>query len=161
MLERRPPVVTDLQTPGPTTYQVPDASLRESSPHPHFSIGRKHPTRGAWPLPAPLHSVYPLPGGWGSGYEPSVPNRAAAAAEGGGRRAWQTVWFQNESPFVQKADFQQEQKVDGRPHGSRGAGRKLRAGEGRGLGARGGRREGRGITAGRAGGGARGGGACG
>ncbi|XP_077627675.1 protein STPG3 isoform X1 [Crocuta crocuta] len=74
-LERRPPVVTDLQTPGPTTYQVPDASLRESSPHPHFSVGRKHPTR-----------------------------------EGGGRRAWQTVWFQNESPFVQKADFQQEQK---------------------------------------------------
>ncbi|XP_029775675.1 protein STPG3 isoform X1 [Suricata suricatta] len=75
LLERRPPIVTDLQIPGPTKYQVPDASIRESTPHPHFSIGCKHPTR-----------------------------------EGGGRRAWQTVWFQSESPFTQKTDFNQEQK---------------------------------------------------
>nr|XP_014338008.1 PREDICTED: uncharacterized protein C9orf173 homolog [Bos mutus] len=70
LLEQRPPIVTDLHVPGPTKYQVPDASLRESSPHPHFSIGRRHPTH-----------------------------------EGGGRRAWHTVWFQSESPFTQKTDF--------------------------------------------------------
>ncbi|XP_010838679.1 PREDICTED: uncharacterized protein C9orf173 homolog [Bison bison bison] len=75
LLEQRPPIVTDLHVPGPTKYQVPDASLRESSPHPHFSIGRRHPTH-----------------------------------EGGGRRAWQTVWFQSESPFTQKTDFNREQK---------------------------------------------------
>nr|XP_012300562.1 protein STPG3 isoform X2 [Aotus nancymaae] len=28
----------------------------------------------------------------------------------GGRRAWHTVWFQTESPFTQKADFNQQQK---------------------------------------------------
>ncbi|XP_061290274.1 protein STPG3 isoform X2 [Bos javanicus] len=67
--EMWPPAVQELQ------YQVPDASLRESSPHPHFSIGRRHPTH-----------------------------------EGGGRRAWQTVWFQSESPFTQKTDFNREQK---------------------------------------------------
>ncbi|KAM5259660.1 protein STPG3 [Hipposideros larvatus] len=44
-LERRPPIVTDLDIPGPTKYPVPDASVRESSAHPHFSIGRKHPAR--------------------------------------------------------------------------------------------------------------------
>uniref|UniRef100_A0A8B9X727 Sperm-tail PG-rich repeat containing 3 n=2 Tax=Bos TaxID=9903 RepID=A0A8B9X727_BOSMU len=76
LLEQRPPIVTDLHVPGPTKYQVPDASLRESSPHPHFSIGRRHPTH-----------------------------------EGGGRRAWHTVWFQSESPFTQKTDFNQEQKA--------------------------------------------------
>ncbi|CAI9175190.1 unnamed protein product [Rangifer tarandus platyrhynchus] len=75
LLEQRPPIVTDLHVPGPTKYQVPDASVRESSPHPHFSIGCRHPTH-----------------------------------EGGGRRAWQTVWFQSESPFTQKADFSREQK---------------------------------------------------
>ncbi|XP_070312477.1 protein STPG3 isoform X2 [Odocoileus virginianus] len=75
LLEQRPPIVTDLHVPGPTKYQVPDASVRESSPHPHFSIGRRHPTH-----------------------------------EGGGRRAWQTAWFQSESPFTQKADFSREQK---------------------------------------------------
>ncbi|XP_058380606.1 protein STPG3 [Diceros bicornis minor] len=75
LLERRPPIMTDLDIPGPTKYQVPDASVRESSPHPHFSIGRKHPT-----------------------------------LKGGGRRAWQTLWFQSESPFTQKADFKREQK---------------------------------------------------
>nr|XP_020744074.1 protein STPG3 isoform X3 [Odocoileus virginianus texanus] len=75
LLEQRPPIVTDLHVPGPTKYEVPDASVRESSPHPHFSIGRRHPTH-----------------------------------EGGGRRAWQTAWFQSESPFTQKADFSREQK---------------------------------------------------
>ncbi|XP_036095215.1 protein STPG3 isoform X2 [Rousettus aegyptiacus] len=44
-LERRPPIVTDLDVPGPTKYEVPEASVRESSPHPHFSIGRKPPAR--------------------------------------------------------------------------------------------------------------------
>ncbi|XP_041581808.1 protein STPG3 isoform X2 [Vulpes lagopus] len=81
-LERRPPIVTDLQVPGPTKYRVPNASVRECSPHPCFSIGRRHPGR-----------------------------------EGGGRRAWQTLWFQSESPFTQKADFNQEQKVEGQQPG--------------------------------------------
>ncbi|CAO2598594.1 Protein STPG3, partial [Lemmus lemmus] len=75
VLERRPPILTDLDVPGPTAYEVPSASLRESSPHPHYSIGRKYPGR-----------------------------------EGGGRRAWQTLWFQSESPFMQKTDFNRERK---------------------------------------------------
>ncbi|MXQ97888.1 hypothetical protein E5288_WYG003995 [Bos mutus] len=53
LLEQRPPIVTDLHVPGPTKYQVPDASLRESSPHPHFSIGRRHPTHGDETGPGP------------------------------------------------------------------------------------------------------------
>ncbi|XP_077005035.1 protein STPG3 isoform X3 [Tamandua tetradactyla] len=75
LLERRPPVLSDLEIPGPTRYGVPDAALREASPHPCYSIGRK-PT----------------------------------ARDGGGRRAWQTLWFQSESPFTQKTDFNREQK---------------------------------------------------
>ncbi|KAM6170161.1 protein STPG3 [Rhynchocyon petersi] len=39
--EQRPPVLTDLEIPGPTKYLVSDASMRESSPHPHYTIGRK------------------------------------------------------------------------------------------------------------------------
>ncbi|KAM8802761.1 protein STPG3 [Rhynchonycteris naso] len=74
-MEQRPPIATNLDNPGPTKYQVPDASVREYTPHPHFSFGRKHPT-----------------------------------IEGGGRRAWQTVWFQSERPFTQKADFNRELK---------------------------------------------------
>lgn len=27
-------------------------------------------------------------------------------------RAWQTLWFQSESPFIQKTDFNRERKVD-------------------------------------------------
>ncbi|XP_012510191.1 PREDICTED: uncharacterized protein C9orf173-like [Propithecus coquereli] len=46
LLERRPPIVTDLDVPGPTKYQVPSASARESSPHPRYSMGRKHQGRG-------------------------------------------------------------------------------------------------------------------
>lgn len=65
-LERRPPVVTDLDIPGPTKYQVPDASVRESSAHPNFSMGRKHPARGACPsLRAPHRHTGP-----GSGAAP-------------------------------------------------------------------------------------------
>uniref|UniRef100_A0A8D0PMQ3 Uncharacterized protein n=1 Tax=Sus scrofa TaxID=9823 RepID=A0A8D0PMQ3_PIG len=75
VLERRSPVGTDMDVPGPARYQGPDASIRSSFPHPYFSIGRKHPPH-----------------------------------EGGGRRAWQTMRFQSESPFTQKADFNQEQK---------------------------------------------------
>ncbi|XP_007945267.1 protein STPG3 [Orycteropus afer afer] len=44
-LERRPPILTDLDVPGPTKYQLPDASIRESSPHPHYSMGHKLPAR--------------------------------------------------------------------------------------------------------------------
>ncbi|KAM8943704.1 protein STPG3 isoform 4-T4 [Lycaon pictus] len=78
----------------------------------------------------------------------SLPNQAAAPAEGGGRRAWQTLWFQSESPFTQKADFNQEQKwpspADYRPlsrpacpafsfGGPRSASKALEAPSGRGL----------------------------
>ncbi|XP_019496625.1 PREDICTED: protein STPG3 [Hipposideros armiger] len=82
-LERRPPIVTDLDIPGPTKYPVPDASVRESSAHPHFSIGRKHPAR-----------------------------------ESSGRRAWQTMWLQSETPFTQKADFNRERKAPPQVPGS-------------------------------------------
>ncbi|XP_058158766.1 protein STPG3 [Dasypus novemcinctus] len=70
-----PPLLTDLESPGPTTYAVPDASAREASPHPRFSIGCKPKAR-----------------------------------EGGGRRAWQTLWFQSQDPFTQKTDFNRERK---------------------------------------------------
>ncbi|XP_037060600.1 protein STPG3 isoform X1 [Peromyscus leucopus] len=73
--ERRPPILTDLDVPGPTKYEVPSASLRESSPHPQYTMGYKNPGR-----------------------------------EGGGRRAWQTLWLQSESPFTQKTDFNRERK---------------------------------------------------
>ncbi|VTJ54173.1 Hypothetical predicted protein [Marmota monax] len=85
LLERRPPILIDLDVPGPTKYEVPNASVRESSPHPHYSIGCKHPGR--------------------------APTDDYSTTEGGGRRAWQTMWLQNESPFPQKADFNREQKV--------------------------------------------------
>ncbi|XP_027704010.1 protein STPG3 [Vombatus ursinus] len=74
-LERRPPILIDMGIPGPTQYPAPDVSIRESSPHPHYSISCKTPTR-----------------------------------DGGGRRAWQTAWFQSESPFTQKADFLREKQ---------------------------------------------------
>ncbi|KAG8518625.1 Protein STPG3 [Galemys pyrenaicus] len=96
-MERRPPLLLDLDTPGPTAYPAPDASLRESSPHPSFSIGRKHPGRGAC-RPAPLGAM-----------APPLPQHMPLA-EGGGRRAWQTAWLQSESPFTQKTDFGREQK---------------------------------------------------
>ncbi|XP_040860509.1 protein STPG3 [Ochotona curzoniae] len=43
LLERRPPLVTDLEVPGPAKYEVPDVFVRESSPHPCYSLGQKHP----------------------------------------------------------------------------------------------------------------------
>ncbi|XP_045145274.1 protein STPG3 [Echinops telfairi] len=47
LLDQRPPILTDLEVPGPTKYSVPDPSVREFSPHPHYSIGRKPSTREA------------------------------------------------------------------------------------------------------------------
>lgn len=67
-LEQRPPILIDLDYPGPTAYQVPDASVRESSPHPHFSIGRKRPARGACPSPRAPHRR----SGPGRGRNPSL-----------------------------------------------------------------------------------------
>lgn len=52
--------------------------------------------------------------------QPSIPNNAAPTAEGGGRRAWQTVWFQSEIPFTQKTDFNGERKVGRSPRRSCG-----------------------------------------
>ncbi|XP_012884784.1 PREDICTED: uncharacterized protein C9orf173 homolog [Dipodomys ordii] len=45
LLEQRPPILIDLDIPGPTKYEVPDASVRESSPHPHYTFGLKYPSR--------------------------------------------------------------------------------------------------------------------
>lgn len=119
-LEQRPPIVTDLDIPGPTKYPVSNASVRESSAHPHFSIGRKHPARGAC---SSLRAPHGSPGpGNGAGPQPSVPNDAASTAEGGGRRAWQTTWFQSETPFTLKADFNRERKVGRCPRRSCGGG---------------------------------------
>lgn len=81
VLERRPPILTDLDVPGPTKYEVPSASVRESSPHPHYSMGRKHPGRGASPPRSPpaarewvvLPAVH---------QRPAPPQRAAAAGPG-------------------------------------------------------------------------------
>ncbi|ELV13116.1 hypothetical protein TREES_T100011185 [Tupaia chinensis] len=52
VLERRPPLTVDLDIPGPTKYEVPSASVRESSPHPHYSFGRRYPGRAQTPGPA-------------------------------------------------------------------------------------------------------------
>lgn len=41
----------------------------------------------------------------------SSPPTIRPTAEGGGRRAWQTMWLQSESPFTQKTDFNRETKV--------------------------------------------------
>lgn len=84
--------MTDPDVPGPTKYRVPDASLRESSPHPHFSIGRKHPAPGACssprraaPHPAPVSPVLEV----GPHPQPAPPNNTAplqrVAAAGPGR----------------------------------------------------------------------------
>lgn len=43
------------------------------------------------------------------------------------------MWFQSENPFTQKADFNQERKVEGPPGKSCGCGLEEGAGEGRGL----------------------------
>lgn len=53
VLERRSPVGTDMDVPGPARYQGPDASIRSSFPHPYFSISRKHPPHGLCPSPRP------------------------------------------------------------------------------------------------------------
>ncbi|XP_023556306.1 protein STPG3 isoform X2 [Octodon degus] len=42
VLEQRPPLLADPDVPGPAQYE-PSAFVRESSPHPHYSIGRRHP----------------------------------------------------------------------------------------------------------------------
>ncbi|XP_023556308.1 protein STPG3 isoform X3 [Octodon degus] len=42
LLEQRPPLLADPDVPGPAQYE-PSAFVRESSPHPHYSIGRRHP----------------------------------------------------------------------------------------------------------------------
>uniref|UniRef100_F7DRM6 Sperm-tail PG-rich repeat containing 3 n=1 Tax=Callithrix jacchus TaxID=9483 RepID=F7DRM6_CALJA len=84
LLEQRPPITADLDVPSPAKYQLPSPSVRESSPHPHYSIGRKH-----------------------------------QGQEGGGCRVWQTVWFQSESPFTQKANFNQKQKASLQAPGKR------------------------------------------
>ncbi|XP_032117605.1 protein STPG3 [Sapajus apella] len=113
LLEQRPPIRTDLDVPSPARYQLPSPSVREFSPHPHHSIGRKYQGRGVCPLPgaqplglSPSWEWGPQPLQWNPhGLRPFHPT-----TEGGGRRAWQTVWCQSESPFTQKADFNQEQK---------------------------------------------------
>ncbi|XP_064146828.1 protein STPG3 isoform X1 [Loxodonta africana] len=63
LLEQRPPILTDLEIPSPTKYPVPDASVRESSPHPCYTMGRKPPAHGKCPQDPTLHAhLTPLPG---------------------------------------------------------------------------------------------------
>ncbi|KAM6183807.1 protein STPG3 [Erethizon dorsatum] len=52
LLDQRPPLLADPEVPGPAEY-APSPFMRESSPHPHYSIGRRHPCpdgggRRAW-----------------------------------------------------------------------------------------------------------------
>ncbi|XP_005408668.1 PREDICTED: uncharacterized protein C9orf173 homolog [Chinchilla lanigera] len=42
LLDQRPPLLADPAVPGPAEYS-PSTFVRESSPHPHYSIGRRHP----------------------------------------------------------------------------------------------------------------------
>ncbi|XP_075418577.1 protein STPG3 [Tenrec ecaudatus] len=56
LLDQRPPILTDLEVPGPTKYSVPDPSVREFSPHPHYSISRKPSSREV-PGPQPYNVV--------------------------------------------------------------------------------------------------------
>nr|XP_045376776.1 protein STPG3 [Camelus bactrianus] len=103
LLERRPPIMIDLDVPGPTKYQVPDASIRESSPHPHFSIGRKHPThegssRRAWQMvwfqsesPFTLKAKFNREEKWPSPADYQQPSlHACRASSFGGRPASRT-----------------------------------------------------------------------
>ncbi|XP_054545026.1 protein STPG3 isoform X1 [Talpa occidentalis] len=59
--------------------------------------------------------LHPQPEGAGAGataphpYRPGHPG-PHHVPEGGGRRAWHSVWLQSESPFTQKTDFNQELK---------------------------------------------------
>ncbi|XP_075865285.1 protein STPG3 isoform X1 [Microcebus murinus] len=71
LLKRRPPIVTDLDVPGPAKYEVPSASVRESSPHPRYSIGHKHQGRGVCPVP----ESPPRPGNGGLCLCPEAPSR--------------------------------------------------------------------------------------
>lgn len=64
--------MTDLDVPGPTKYEVPEASVRESSPHPHFSIGRKPPARGACSSPRAPPALSPA--SWERGRVSSLPS---------------------------------------------------------------------------------------
>lgn len=57
-------------------------------------------------------TTLPITGEWGPPAPKTSPPTIHPTAEGGGRRAWQTSWFQSESPFLQKTDFDQERKVD-------------------------------------------------
>ncbi|XP_062063145.1 protein STPG3 isoform X1 [Lepus europaeus] len=112
LLERRPPLLTDPEVPGPAKYQVPSASARESSAHPHYSLGRRHPGpegggRRAWQTewlrsespfthkvdfnrelkwPSPAH-YRPLSGPAARSCSARVPLPAAMAPEGQARPA--------------------------------------------------------------------------
>ncbi|XP_048669227.1 protein STPG3 isoform X2 [Marmota marmota marmota] len=70
-------------------------------------------TRAEVRVPFLPGSPQPAPGipslGMGASL-PEAPTDDYSTTEGGGRRAWQTMWLQNESPFTQKADFNREQK---------------------------------------------------
>lgn len=56
-------------------------------------------------------TALPIPGEWEPPALKTSPPTIRPTAEGGGRRAWQTMWLQSESPFTQKTDFNQETKV--------------------------------------------------
>lgn len=58
-----------------------------------------------------IPTILPKPGEGGPPALKTSPTTVCPNAEGGGRRAWQTVWLQSENPFTQKTDFNREQKV--------------------------------------------------
>lgn len=110
--------MTNLGVLGPTRYRVPDASARECSSLPHSSpSARMHPTLTC-ALPESPHCP-PSPPEWDPGHQ--RPHDAAPTAEGGGCRAWQTVWFPRESPVTQN-DFNWEQVCPAGPGVGAGAG---------------------------------------
>uniref|UniRef100_A0A8C6N1C2 Sperm tail PG rich repeat containing 3 n=1 Tax=Mus spicilegus TaxID=10103 RepID=A0A8C6N1C2_MUSSI len=55
-------------------------------------------------------TTLPVLGEWEPLALKTSPPTIRPTAEGGGRRAWQTMWLQCESPFMQKTDFNRETK---------------------------------------------------
>ncbi|XP_073077266.1 protein STPG3 isoform X3 [Manis javanica] len=98
----------------------PKAAVRLSGPEPGAACEQMRPQEAQeFPASIRMHT-HPL-------QEPPPPcTRNLRELQGGGRRAWRTVWSQRESPVSQKADFKREPErpspADHRPL-SLGAGR--------------------------------------
>ncbi|XP_004613417.1 protein STPG3 [Sorex araneus] len=102
LLGQRPPILIDPDVPGPTTYKVPDASIREPSSHPHFSIGHRPPTherrgsrvwQGQWlQSESPfLQSTALLKEPKESPWSPAFVNHSTPFASGGRSCSWSSL----------------------------------------------------------------------